>query len=43
MALNLRQAVVGYLRDLQDAAVNTMLQQSEALSSGWSVQRNGAL
>jgi hypothetical protein len=43
MALKLRQAVVGYVRDLQDAAVDTMLQQVEALSSRWSVQRNGAL
>lgn len=29
MALNLRQAVAGYLSDLQDTAVNAMLQQAE--------------
>ncbi|HEY9100217.1 MAG TPA: hypothetical protein VIN38_15220 [Thiobacillus sp.] len=43
MALNSRQAVVGYLWDLQDPAVNTMWQQTEALSSGWNAQRNRAL
>lgn len=43
MALNLRQAVVGYLRDLQDPAVATMFQETEALSSEWNVQRNGSL
>lgn len=42
MALNLRHAVVGYLRDLQDSAVNMMLQQTEALSSGWAISRPGA-
>lgn len=45
MALNLRQAMAGYLRDLQDTAVNAMLQQAEAqaeaLSSEWSVSRGG--
>ncbi|AVR90277.1 type I restriction endonuclease subunit R [Thauera aromatica] len=29
----------GYPPDLQDAAVQTVLQQAEALSSGWSVER----
>ena len=29
----------GYPPDLQDAAVQTVLQQAEALSSGWSLQR----
>jgi hypothetical protein len=43
MALNLRHAVVGYLRDLQDSAVNTVLQLTQALSSEWNVQRNGFL
>ena len=33
----------GYPPDLQDAAVQTVLQQAEALSSGWSVSRGGAL
>ncbi|PTD96926.1 type I restriction endonuclease subunit R [Pseudothauera lacus] len=32
----------GYPPDLQDAAVQTVLQQAEALSSGWSVLREGA-
>ncbi|WP_019562028.1 type I restriction endonuclease subunit R [Caldimonas manganoxidans] len=31
----------GYPPDLQDAAVQTVLQQAEALSSGWSVSRGG--
>lgn len=31
----------GYPPDLQDAAVQTVLQQAEALSSGWSVNRSG--
>lgn len=31
----------GYPPDLQDAAVQTVLQQAEALSSGWSVSRSG--
>jgi len=31
----------GYPPDLQDAAVQTVLQQAEALSSGWSVPRSG--
>ena len=31
----------GYPPDLQDAAVQTVLQQAEALSSGWSVPRAG--
>jgi len=31
----------GYPPDLQDAAVQTVLQQAEALSSGWSVSRVG--
>ncbi len=31
----------GYPPDLQDAAVQTVLQQAEALSSGWSVIRSG--
>lgn len=43
MALNFRQAVVGYMRDLLDPAVNTMLQQTEALSSEWNVTRNRSL
>lgn len=33
----------GYPPDLQDTAVQTVLQQAEALSSGWSVSRGGAL
>jgi len=32
----------GYPPDLQDAAVQTVLQQAEALSSGWAVSRSGA-
>lgn len=32
----------GYPPDLQDAAVQTVLQQAEALSSGWSVSRREA-
>lgn len=32
----------GYPPDLQDSAVQTVLQQAEALSSGWSVLRGGA-
>jgi type I site-specific deoxyribonuclease, hsdR family len=31
----------GYPPDLQDTAVQTVLQQAEALSSGWSVSRGG--
>ena len=31
-----------YPPDLQDAAVQTVLQQAEALSSGWSVARPGS-
>jgi type I restriction enzyme R subunit len=31
----------GYPPDLQDAAVQTVLQQAEALSSGWSVSHRG--
>ncbi|MBS3964448.1 MAG: type I restriction endonuclease subunit R [Methylomonas sp.] len=31
----------GYPPDLQDAAVQTVLQQAEALSSGWSLLRHG--
>lgn len=31
----------GYPPDLQDTAVQTVLQQAEALSSGWSVSRSG--
>lgn len=31
----------GYPPDLQDAAVQTVLQQAEALSSGWSASRGG--
>ena len=34
MALNLAKAV-GYPPDLQDTAVQTVLQQAEALLSGW--------
>jgi len=33
----------GYPPDLQDAAVQTVLQQAEALSSGWSVSREGRI
>jgi type I restriction enzyme R subunit len=33
----------GYPPDLQDAAVQTVLQQAEALSSGWTVSRGGAV
>lgn len=33
----------GYPPDLQDTAVQTVLQQAEALSSGWSVSRGGSL
>lgn len=33
----------GYPPDLQDVAVQTVLQQAEALSSGWSVSRGGSL
>lgn len=33
----------GYPPDLQDAAVQTVLQQAEALSSGWSVTHRGAI
>ena len=33
----------GYPPDLQDAAVQTVLQQAEALSSGWSVSRGGSI
>ncbi|GIV82653.1 MAG: DEAD/DEAH box helicase [Anaerolineae bacterium] len=33
----------GYPPDLQDAAVQTVLQQAEALSSGWSVSRGGVV
>ncbi|AHB77235.1 type I restriction endonuclease subunit R [Pandoraea pnomenusa] len=33
----------GYPPDLQDTAVQTVLQQAEALSSGWSVSRGGLL
>ena len=33
----------GYPPDLQDTAVQTVLQQAEALSSGWSVSRRGSL
>lgn len=32
----------GYPPDLQDAAVQTVLQQAEALSGGWSIARTGA-
>ena len=32
----------GYPPDLQDAAVQTVLQQAEALSSGWSVFRSAS-
>jgi type I restriction enzyme R subunit len=32
-----------YPPDLQDAAVQTVLQQAEALSSGWAVSREGAI
>ncbi|GGH55308.1 DEAD/DEAH box helicase [Comamonas phosphati] len=32
----------GYPPDLQDTAVQTVLQQAEALSAGWSVARTGA-
>ena len=31
----------GYPPDLQDAAVQTVLQQTEALSSGWSFSHRG--
>ena len=31
----------GYPPDLQDAAVQTVLQQAEALSSGWSLPNRG--
>jgi type I restriction enzyme R subunit len=30
-----------YPPDLQDSAVQTVLQQAEALSSGWTVSRGG--
>ena len=33
----------GYPPDLQDTAVQTVLQQAEALSSGWSVSRGGTV
>ncbi len=33
----------GYPPDLQDTAVQTVLQQAEALSSGWSVSRGGSV
>lgn len=33
----------GYPPDLQDTAVQTVLQQAEALSSGWSVTHRGAI
>lgn len=33
----------GFPPDLQDSAVQTVLQQAEALSSGWSVSRGGSL
>ncbi|KRG85673.1 type I restriction endonuclease subunit R [Stenotrophomonas sp. CW117] len=33
----------GYPPDLQDSAVQTVLQQAEALSSGWSVSRGGTV
>lgn len=33
----------GYPPDLQDAAVQTVLQQAEALSSSWTVSRGGAV
>ena len=33
----------GYPPDLQDAAVQTVLQQAEALSSGWTVSRGGTV
>ena len=33
----------GYPPDLQDAAVQTVLQQAEALSSNWTVSRGGAV
>lgn len=33
----------GYPPDLQDTAVQTVLQQAEALSAGWSVSRKGAI
>lgn len=32
----------GYPPDLQDAAVQTVLQQAEALSSTWSMPRSGS-
>jgi hypothetical protein len=35
----LLQIASNYPPDLQDTAVQTVLQQAEALSSGWSVQR----
>jgi type I restriction enzyme R subunit len=31
----------GYPPDLQDAAVQTVLQQTVALSAGWAAQRRG--
>ena len=33
----------GYPPDLQDAAVQTVLEQAEALSSGWTIRRAGAV